>query len=1193
MIPARIDDFIINKVPGRLYKGRSGRGRLETEKSLNYTKLDVAPKPDPHTFHSVVWKPDIALLTQDQIMYLEPNKASNRLETVVDLIAYKKPALKVLEVNLDDADSSYMWFSVNDVSARVAYFQYTFGSVNVKNVEALGLPTDVAYDLAIVETSERVTVASVESIKTLKPLLFDGAFILLVRLDGEDATADVDSESIDTFENLDQSRPPETSGTPSESSASLVAGPTSSVSSEVWDEEATKKSLEFAKADGASSVFEIAATRDSPLAYLSKPKGSAVVRLHDQSYGHLLVARLAQMTPRTLPPSLQATLEASGWTISQETYPFSKHADGMVILVLDELSRPVTKGAQHPVTDPDNAMINGLFRVARQEDPTVKLTTLDVQSSTSPATSLVIAKVLELLRRNASSETEYMERNGMLHVQRIMPDIAVNDFRRAEEKGLEPVLKHFHGTEVQVQLRAERLGTFQGLMWCENEVSQPAALDAGTVEVEVMAIGVNFKDVAITMGIVPDNEYNIGFECAGVVKRFGPGVTKFKAGDRVCMLKAGSYVNRARVSVDRCHVIPSSMSFEEAATIPSVYLCSLYAIYHLGNLKEGQPVALELPVSSWHSTRKLRQVSTNIDAVNENLVSNGETNTQIYVTVGTEEKRKFLESNYGISRSCMFSSRDTRFASEIKRATGGCGVDVIINSLVGELLDASWRIIADGGNMVEIGKRDIVDRNTLSMEPFDRNCSFRAVDVSYTKDIKDSLISSLFDELFVLIDGGHIKPIHPITTFGFDDIIAALSYIRSGRHLGKIVISNSEKEDVQVPIRPAVRDLQLKPDVSYLIVGGLKGACGTLAIHMAQYGASHIIINSRSGINDEASASIVDSCRFYGCEITEARGDIGNIESVRRIFKSSNPRIGGIVQGAMVLRDKPFEMMTLDEYHTAIHAKVHGTWNLHKAAQEVLSEPLHFFTMLSSTSGIIGNKGQANYAAANTFLDAFASYRQGLGLRANTVDLGLIEGVGYVAEQDSSLEVRFDKRYWIPINESMLRKILTYSILQQDASVPLNPESSTEMITGVGFPLPQDGSELTRQPRFSYLFNSRGGQRDWSDDGDETDQTDQTIKEFRLMHKAGADIAALNHTCVEVVSAQFSKILRLETELETGGPLVAYGLDSLSAVELRNWIRLKLGVELTTLDITNASSLVSLCEKVVSKLPQPGATGKS
>ena len=278
--------------------------------------------------------------------------------------------------------------------------------------------------------------------------------------------------------------------------------------------------------------------------------------------------------------------------------------------------------------------------------------------------------------------------------------------------------------------------------------------------------------------------------------------------------------------------------------------------------------------------------------------------------------------------------------------------------------------------------------------------------------------------------------------------------------------------------------------------------------------------------------------------------------------------------------------MSLDDYHTAIHAKVQGTWNLHRVSQEIHKQPLDFFTMLSSTVGVLGNKGQVNYAAANAFLDAFASYRQKLGLRANTVDLGLIEDVGYVAEQDTTLESRFDKRQWTPINETMLRKILTYSILQQDVSAPLNPASSAELITGIGFPLPKGDSELAHEPRFSYLFNGRGGSKIDGGESSGSDQTDQAMKQFRMLQQSeSADAAVLIGACVELVSAQFVKVLRLETEPEAGRPLMAYGLDSLSAVELRNWIRIKLGAELTTLDITNAASLIALGEKVVGKLP--------
>ena len=154
----------------------------------------------------------------------------------------------------------------------------------------------------------------------------------------------------------------------------------------------------------------------------------------------------------------------------------------------------------------------------------------------------------------------------------------------------------------------------------------------------------------------------------------------------------------------------------------------------------------------------------------------------------------------------------------------------------------------------------------------------------------------------MLINAGHLKPIRPSTIFGFDAIPAALAHIRAGRHIGKIIISHQKNEDLQMPIRSAIRKLSLLPDVSYLVIGGLKGACGTLVVHMAQHGARRIIVSSRSGINDDASAKTVRDCLSYGCVVIEAKGDVGDFEFVNRVFKSTVPRIAGVVHGPMVLK---------------------------------------------------------------------------------------------------------------------------------------------------------------------------------------------------------------------------------------------------------------------------------------------------
>jgi len=151
------------------------------------------------------------------------------------------------------------------------------------------------------------------------------------------------------------------------------------------------------------------------------------------------------------------------------------------------------------------------------------------------------------------------------------------------------------------------------------------------------------------------------------------------------------------------------------------------------------------------------------------------------------------------------------------------------------------------------------------------------------------------------VESGHVGPIHPVTVFGFEEVIPALMYIRSGQHIGKIVISNRHSSDVQVPTRPALSKLKLRPDAAYLIVGGLKGLCGSLAIHMARQGARHILVMSRSGLQDAASASAVENCASYGCQVTDVKGDVGNKEFVHRVFRESG-KIAGVIQGAMVLR---------------------------------------------------------------------------------------------------------------------------------------------------------------------------------------------------------------------------------------------------------------------------------------------------
>ncbi|MCJ1399718.1 hypothetical protein MMC11_002920 [Xylographa trunciseda] len=253
------------------------------------------------------------------------------------------------------------------------------------------------------------------------------------------------------------------------------------------------------------------------------------------------------------------------------------------------------------------------------------------------------------------------------------------------------------------------------------------------------------------------------------------------------------------------------------------------------------------------------------------------------------------------------------------------------------------------------------------------------------------------------------------------------------------------------------------------------------------------------------------------------------------------------------------------------------TWNLSSSNEsELMTADPQISSPASSVKGV-----KLTTPAANVFLDAFASYRHSLHLPAHSVDLGVIEDAGYVAEQ-GGMQNHFDQRQWIGINEATLRKIFGCSSLQQTA--PIHRASAAQLITGIPVPLPED-SELLCDARFAGLFT--GGDVDAaSKSGSDASKDMQT---FFLLHQSGADAAAFMAAALEVVNKQFTRTLRLEEPMEPAKSLAAYGLDSLSAVEVRNWIRTEMGAAITLLEIVNASSLQVLCEKIVAKIPP--ATG--
>jgi hypothetical protein len=272
--------------------------------------------------------------------------------------------------------------------------------------------------------------------------------------------------------------------------------------------------------------------------------------------------------------------------------------------------------------------------------------------------------------------------------------------------------------------------------------------------------------------------------------------------------------------------------------------------------------------------------------------------------------------------------------------------------------------------------------------------------------------------------------------------------------------------------------------------------------------------------------------------------------------------------------------MTVEEYHDAVQCKVRGSWNLHHTALEFGVE-LDFFTLLSSISGVIGQKGQTNYAGANAFLDAFATFRQQQGLKACSVDLGVIEDVGYMSEREGLVR-RLDSQAWTGINERLLHKILRFSILQQ-TSQPPSSSSTTQMITGISIPQKPD-SFLMQDIRFSGLSGAYG--QTAAQEGSDSSVRSEVRALFALI-KSEAPQATLVGAATQLLDRQLQKLLGLSDPIEPGKPLSAYGIDSLAAVEFRNWAKMEVGVEVTTLEIVGSKTLLTLSDSIVTKLTGP------
>ncbi|KAL7928957.1 putative polyketide synthase [Trichoderma chlorosporum] len=846
-------------------------------------------------------------------------------------------------------------------------------------------------------------------------------------------------------------------------------------------------------------------------------------------------------------------------TMTAETFEKMQH-----LLTTCQSTLWVTSGAYRFAEHPEGNISQGLLRTIRSEaskavasldlDPHSKLDAQDTAELILRAVKTSIA----MPEGDTPVDYEFAEEEGRLVVPRVVKqdDMNLAIFHDTEASAAPAYLQPFEQPGRRLTVAVGTYGALDSLYW-KDEHEVP--LGPHEVEIKVACTGMNFKDVVIAMGQVA-SPY-LGVECSGTISRIGSRVSSLKVGDRVCAMSLGAYSTYSRCLASSAAIIPDDVSFEVAASIPVVYCTAYYGIMDLARLEYGEKILIHA------ATGGVGQAAIQLAQM---------IGAEIYATVGSADKKKLLMSTYGIPEDRIFYSRDVSFGPAVREATGGRGVDVVLNSLAGDLLRETWECLAPFGRFIELGKRDITKNTRLEMAKLEYNCTFSSVDLTLVAAERPRIMERTFASVMRLLENKTINPIGPITSVSIQDVEAALRKLQSGKTTGKLVVTHSGRGQVKAT-HPAPRSDMLERDATYLIIGGTGGLGRSMTRRMVKLGARHIILLSRSGKVTDDLSKLMKESRKLGASIYVVPCDVAeekNVQAMVKELQEDLPPIRGIIHAAMVLRDVLFEKMTFEDYEAVVRSKISGAWNFHNA---LIDTPLQFFIVLSSVAGIVGNRGQAHYSAANTYLDALVLHRRRKGLAAASINLAAVEGVGYLAENAAKMSQVMKN-----LSDSTVGEAEVLALIESAMTGKVDCFCQGQVITGLGFDNASSMPFYASDAKFSYLREAllaASGDANASL-GSENLTICQQLRRCTTAEEAQDMVTS-------GLRDKLGAILMLPDEVmaarQGNTSITAFGLDSLNAIELRNWIGKELQAHLQVLELLTSGRVADLAALVLKK----------
>ncbi|PHS11018.1 MAG: beta-ketoacyl synthase [Blastopirellula sp.] len=525
-------------------------------------------------------------------------------------------------------------------------------------------------------------------------------------------------------------------------------------------------------------------------------------------------------------------------------------------------------------------------------------------------------------------------------------------------------------------LGLSKFGMLDNLVLRVKPAQEPGA---GEIEISVKASGLNFRDVLRALGMLQEHEKAIGinserdvtfgFECSGIVSQVGSNVKDYQVGDEVIALSTASMTSHLVVDTKYVARKPASHSFEEAATIPLAFLTAHYGLAQLAGIKQDDKILIHAAAGG------VGQAAVAIAKA---------VGAEIYATA-SQGKWDFLRS-IGIDH--IYDSRTTDFAEQVLADTDGKGVDLVLNSLNQDFIPKSIESLAQNGRFVEIGKIGIwTDEQFAEARP---DASYHQFDLGEEEKDSPGLIAKLLSELMPQFEAGKLTPL-PLKTYPVEETVEAFRYMQQAKHLGKVVISMT---------RPLSGNPTIKSDRTYLVTGGT-GALGLEAAHwLVNSGARSIVLTSRSGKASEEAQQRIAEWEELDAKVVVQSMDVGcrdQVQATLDFIQTDCDPLAGIIHAAGVLEDATIGQQNWASFEKVMQPKVDGAWYLHSLTKDL---PLDLFVCYSSIASIIGSPGQANYAAANAFMDGLADYRTSIGLPALSINWGPWSGAGMAADQD-------------------------------------------------------------------------------------------------------------------------------------------------------------------------------------------------